>query len=265
LKPLRRLIPQAIAKGTLIQAVEPDMKTGYRQWIKGLIVGFAAYAGYRLYVARPDERRRIRAEERERIARDLHDTLLQSVQGLLLTVQAISRKSPSEETRQELVRAVEMARQAVIESRDTLGLMREGGSERGCPLRLFINEIIESVFPDDPRVTLTVQGRVRLLHWDVSGEIVAIVREALVNARRHADASSVRVRVVFSWRRLIVSVTDDGKGIPEGVLAEGMRRGHYGLLGMYERAEAIPANLRIQSDPSGTDVRLVVPAHLVYR
>jgi len=241
------------------------MKTGYRQWVKGLMVLFTVYAGYRLYVARPDERRRIRAEERERIARDLHDTLLQSVQGLLLTVQAISRKSPSEETREELVRAVEMARQTVIESRDTLDVMR-GGSGPGCPLRLFINEIIESVFPDDPRVTLSVQGRVRLLHWDVSGEIVAIVREALVNARRHAEASSVRVQVIFSWRRLIVSVTDDGKGIPEGVLAEGMRRGHYGLLGMHERAEAIPANLRIQSHPaSGTDVRLVVPAHLVYR
>lgn len=242
------------------------MKIGYRQWLTGAIVAVATCAGYRIYIARPDERRRIRAEERERIARDLHDTLLQSVQGLLLTVQAISRKPSSEETREELGRAVEMARQAVIESRDKLGLMRGDEAGSGCPLRIFINDIIESVVPDDPRVKVSVEGRVRQLHWDVGGEVVAIVREALVNASRHADASEIRIRTVFSWRRLVVSVADDGKGIPEGVLAEGMRRDHYGLLGMYERAEGIPAGLRIRSHRArGTEVRLTVPAHLAYR
>ncbi|HEY4294675.1 sensor histidine kinase [Luteibacter sp.] len=241
------------------------MKMDYRQWIKGTIVAMIAWAGYRLYIVRPDERRRIRAQERERIARDLHDTLLQSVQGLLLTVQAISRKPSSEGTREELTRAVEMARQAVIESRDKLGMMRGDETGRGCPLRLFINEIIESIFPDDPPVRVMVEGRVRQLHWDIGGEVVSIAREALVNASRHADASAIRVRVVFSWRRLIVIVTDDGKGIPQGVLAEGMRRDHYGLLGMRERAEAIPADLRIRSHAaSGTEVRLTVPAHLAY-
>ncbi|NID14683.1 sensor histidine kinase [Luteibacter yeojuensis] len=242
------------------------MKTGYRHYIEGALVAIAAFSGYRLYVARRDDQRRIRAEERERIARDLHDTLLQSVQGLLLTVQAISRKPPSEKAQEELARAAELARQAVIESRDKLGLMRSDQSGSGCPLRLFLNEIIESVFPDDERVSLSLNGRIRQLHWNVAGEIVAIVREALVNARSHSAASAVRVRVIFSWRQLIVSVMDDGKGIPEGVLAEGMRRDHYGLLGMSERAEAIPATLRIRSrSGAGTEVRLSVPAHIAYR
>jgi signal transduction histidine kinase len=143
--------------------------------------------------------------------------------------------------------------------------MRVDGTPPGCPLRLFLNEIIEGVFPESARVKVFVKGRSRQLHWDVGGEVVAIAREALVNASRHAEASSVEVRVVFSWRQLVVSVIDDGKGIPEGILAEGMRRDHYGLLGMQERAEAIPAHLRIRSRPGkGTEVRVAVPAHVAY-
>ncbi|NID14681.1 ATP-binding protein [Luteibacter yeojuensis] len=210
-------------------------------------------------------RTRIREEERDRIARDLHDTLLQSIQGLLLTLQAISRQPMEEETRQALVRAVAVARRAVADSRDKVGTLRAGDAPPVCPMILLLEELEAESSTTGKDTEVVLEGHVRELAWEVTEEIVAILREALTNARKHAQASRIALRVSFEKRHLVAIVQDDGVGIGSHVLDRGVREGHFGLVGMRERARRIGARFQIASAPGeGTTVTLKVRAKCAY-
>lgn len=208
-------------------------------------------------------RTRIRADERERIARDLHDTLLQSIQGLLLTLQAISRQPMEDETRESLVRAVAVARRAVAESRDKLSTLRAGDGPATCPMIILLEELAAESSVTGQGAEVTLEGRVRELVWEVTEEIVAVLREALANAQRHAKASRVSLRVSFEKRYFVARVQDDGVGLYSR--NHGVREGHFGLIGMRERARRIRAKLQIASIAGqGTSVILKVPARRAY-
>ncbi|HEY4294673.1 sensor histidine kinase [Luteibacter sp.] len=210
-------------------------------------------------------RTRIRAEERERLARDLHDTLLQSIQGLLLTLQAISRQPMEEETRQALVRAVVIARRAVADSRDKVSTLRASDGPPMCPMVLLLEELAVEASETGRGAEVILEGRVRELAWEVSEEIVAVLREALANARKHAQASRITVLVSFEKLYLVAQVQDDGIGIEACVLHHGVREGHFGLVGMRERARRIRGKLQIQAAPGqGTTVTLKVRASRAY-
>jgi signal transduction histidine kinase len=210
-------------------------------------------------------RTRIRAEERERIARDLHDTLLQSIQGLLLTLQAISRQPMGEETREALVHAVAVARRAVAESRDKLSALRAGDAPSTCPMVILLEELAAEAASTGKGTEVVLEGRARELAWEVTEEVVAVLREALANARKHARATRIALVVSFEKRHLVARVEDDGVGIGAHVLRRGVREGHFGLVGMRERARRIRARLQVQSAPGqGTSVTLKVPASRAY-
>lgn len=227
-----------------------------------LVIGWYAF---RWRLNQTVTRTRIRAEERERIARDLHDTLLQSIQGLLLTLQAISRQPMEEDTRRALVRAVAIARRAVADSRDKVSTLRAGDESATCPMVVLLEELAKEELATGRGTEVILEGRARELAWDVTEEIVAVLREALANARRHAGANRITLLISFEKRYLVARVRDDGVGIGAHVLHRGLREGHFGLVGMRERARRIRGKLQIQSAPGqGTTVTLKVRASLAY-
>jgi signal transduction histidine kinase/ligand-binding sensor domain-containing protein len=209
-----------------------------------------------------------RLAERERIARELHDTLLQSVQGLLLRLQLVLDRIPEREPAREMMeQALDRAESALIEGRDRVRDLRSGdvaGASLAESLRDAGNELEQNKVGTQLRVV--TQGSARPLHPIVRDEAYWIGREALINAFRHSNASAVEVEVRYGWRALRVHVRDNGGGIAAGVLESGGRGGHWGLPGMHERARKIRARLQIWSAAgAGTEVELRVPATLAYR
>jgi signal transduction histidine kinase/ligand-binding sensor domain-containing protein len=207
---------------------------------------------------------RERMAERERIARELHDTLLQGVQGLILKFQSATRQVPPElPARDQLERALDRAEDVVVEARDRVRSLRAGTAG---DLVATLSEVAETMrSPGSTETVVIAQGRPADLHPLVADEIERVVIEALFNAHRHARATRIDVLVAFETRRLRVSIHDDGVGVEPAVLEAGGREGHFGLAGMRERARKIRGALSIRSTPGrGTEVELVAPANVAY-
>ena len=207
-----------------------------------------------------------RMGERERIARELHDTLLQGVQGLLLRLQVFAAGLPSGDTRRpELDDALEQAREMLVEGRDRIVALRVGDTESetfGDALRALGEALRES---DATALRVTVTGDEKPLCPPVCEEILDIVREGVRNAFQHAQATTITVAATFERRALRVRIADDGTGIDERVLEQGRREGHWGLVGMRERAARLGARIDIRRvRPRGTEVTLTVPAKVVF-
>lgn len=237
-------------------------------WLRLLVALSVACVLAWLYLRRLasiNERAQIRMDERERIARELHDTLLQSVQGLLLTLDSVlSRGSLGEHVRRELERALAMAHHVVIEGRSRVNHLRTDSPAEECPLEAFLE--VDSIGDEAEPYSIRVEGRMRRLKHEPGLEVVAILREALRNALTHAGATHVTLQVKYGRWRLIAEVVDDGIGMPAGRADFSQREGHWGLSGMRERAAILGGDLRVTSVPGqGTEVRLVLPVRQLYR
>jgi signal transduction histidine kinase len=227
------------------------------------------WLAYRLHMAQVASRIRTRLEERigerERIARELHDTLLQSVQGLVLRFQSVAnRMPPGEPSRVHLESALRSADEVIVEGRNRVRDLRAGDTS-GDPLAN-LQELADAAGFDPPvPIRIVVEGRPRQVHPLVAAEIRRIAGEALFNIARHARADSVDVAITYGDRQLGVQIRDDGVGIAPSVLAQGSKEGHFGLIGMRERAERIGGALLVDSAAGkGTDVTLTLPARLAY-
>jgi len=217
-----------------------------------------------------------RVSERTRIARELHDTLLQSFQGLLLRFQTASNLLPArpEEAKEKLDHAIEQGSEAIAEGRDAVKGLRSSTtvtndlavSLNTLAAQLAAEPVSEKAAQNPPVLQVGVEGAPRELHPILRDEVYRIASEALRNAYRHAQASRIEVEIRYDKRRFLVSVRDDGKGIDPKVLSGDGRTGHFGLHGMRERAKAVDAQLDVWSEQdSGTEVELVVPASIAYR
>jgi signal transduction histidine kinase len=212
-----------------------------------------------------------RVNERTRIARDFHDTLLQSFQGVLLKFHAVTYLFPDrpDEARKTLESVIEQARQAVTEGRDAVQGLRSSTAVTN-DLSRTINALGKELAADQsgqnsPEFLVIVEGSPRDLVPLIRDEVYRIGSEALRNAFRHAQASRIEVGIRYDIRRLRLHVRDDGKGIDSKVLAEGGRNGHYGLAGMRERAKLVGGKLAFRSKlDSGTEVELTIPAVMAY-
>jgi signal transduction histidine kinase len=212
-----------------------------------------------------------RVNERTRIARELHDTLLQSFQGLMLRFQVAHDELPARpaEARKTLENALDEAAQAITEGRDAVQGLRSSTVETN-DLAQAIGSLGEELAGDESNpnrleCSVEVEGTPRDVNPILQDEIYRIAAEALRNAFRHAQARRIEVAIAYSDRQVRLRVRDDGKGIDSEVLEEQGRAGHWGLAGMRERAELIGGHLEIWSQQeSGTQVELNIPASIAY-
>jgi signal transduction histidine kinase len=199
----------------------------------------------------------IRIHERERIARDLHDTLLQSVQGVFLRFQAFSdHLAKDDPAREKLEDTLERAQQVVDEARDRVFALRDPGD------RIPVEEIVAQAMATIPlfttaRVETRIASHLPALRIELAKEAQAILSEALFNVERHACATHVIICAEGGDRRIRLSVRDDGKGIPADIIEAGERPGHFGLIGMRERARHIDGYLSI-ANLSGRGAEIVL-------
>jgi signal transduction histidine kinase/ligand-binding sensor domain-containing protein len=208
-----------------------------------------------------------RVNERTRIARDLHDTLLQSFQGLLMRFQAVSNELAEGELKQELDEAIDRATGAITEGRDAVQGLRSSVVERNDLAAALgtLGKELAAPASQPPEFTMQVEGAARDLHPILRDEVYRVAGEALRNAFRHADARRIEVEIRYDERVFRLRVRDDGKGIGPNLLAEGGRAGHFGLRGMRERAKRVEGKLTVWSElGSGTEVELRVPASHAY-
>jgi signal transduction histidine kinase/ligand-binding sensor domain-containing protein len=247
-------------------------------WFRGAcVVAFFALLWalyrYRLYQIKHefDARLEERVDERTRIARDFHDTLLQSFQGLLFRFQAVrelQRTRPAE-AEEILESALEQAAQAITEGRDAVTGLRASTVETN-DLAASIKALGEEFAAQGNAHSLAglsveVEGTSRTLRPIVRDEIYRIAGEALRNAFRHAEAKQIEVELHFDARQLRLRIRDDGTGIDPKFLTSQGREGHFGMHGMRERAKLISGKLTVWTAPgSGTEIELSVPAVRAY-
>jgi signal transduction histidine kinase len=209
----------------------------------------------------------VRLAERERIARELHDTLLQGVQGLIWRFQAVADRIPKHEPSRDLMeQSLQRADQVLGEGRDRVKDLRASGSDVADLPQALAAEGEHLALAHPTQFRASVEGVHRDLHPIVREEVLLIAREALCNAFRHADAHHIEAEISYTEAALRVRIRDDGQGISADMLEAGGRSGHFGLLGMRERAAKIRAHLTVWSKPAaGTEVDLRVPADMAYR
>jgi signal transduction histidine kinase len=207
-----------------------------------------------------------RLAERERIARELHDTLLQGVQGLILRFQAAADIMPAHEpARCAMARILERADNLLDQSRARIKDLRDPASARvALPEALATEgEQLKSLYEGE--VIVSAVGVHRDLHPIVREEALLIGREALVNASRHAHATRIEAELFYGDTGLRMRIRDNGGGIDPFVLHNAGLQGRWGLLGMRERAKKLSARLEIWSTAgAGTEIDLHVPAAVAY-
>lgn len=212
-----------------------------------------------------------RVAERTRIARDLHDTLLQSFHGLLMSFQSASRLLPERplEAKGKLDSAIEHAEDAILEGRDAVQGLRASTAEKN-DLAKAISTMGEELATDltgspAPTFRVAVEGAPRDLHPILRDEVYRIAAEALRNAFRHAKARQIEVEIRYDNQRFQLRVRDDGRGFDSKVPTSPGRGGHYGLPGMRERAKIAGGRLTVWSEVgAGTEVELEIPASSAY-
>jgi signal transduction histidine kinase/ligand-binding sensor domain-containing protein len=210
-----------------------------------------------------------RVGERLRIARDLHDTLLQGAHGVLLRFQVVSGLLPEGSmAKEKLDAAIDQTAEFITEARDQVQDLRTSTVE-GNDLAQSISALREGLptgaTGHRPSFNVAVGGESRNLHPIVRDETYKIVCEALRNAFQHAQAQRVEVEIHYNNDEFRVRVRDDGRGMDAAVLSRHGTDGHYGLPGMRERATVIGGKLTLWSAPiAGTEVELCVPARKAY-
>jgi signal transduction histidine kinase/ligand-binding sensor domain-containing protein len=224
---------------------------------------------YLYRVRQVEERVRMRAEERfeerERIARDLHDTLLQGLLSASLQLSVANNQIAADAPAKTLIeRILQLLRQVIDEGRDAVRDLRTRRSGSDA-----LEEALAQI-PRDLGVSekapfrLLVEGTPRGLRRAVRDEVYRISREALANAFRHSGATQIEVVLEYTPDRFRLAIRDNGCGVDADVLQSG-REGHWGLSGMRERAAQIGATLKVMSARgAGTEIDLSIPGSAAF-
>jgi ligand-binding sensor domain-containing protein/two-component sensor histidine kinase len=253
-----------------IEILPPWWGTWWFQSACGVLTLVSLWFAYYLHLRRIAQQFNARLDERTRIARELHDTLLQSFHGLMFRFQAARNMLPRrpEEAIEALDGALERTEQAIAEGRDAIHGLRSS--------TVVTNELAQAVTALGEELAsadsahgstsfhLVVEGPPRDLHPILRDEVYAIAREAVRNAFRHAQASNIEADIRYSGSSFQLRIRDDGKGLDPKIVAEG-RSGHYGVPGMRERARRIGGKLDIwTATGAGTEIELSIPASIAY-
>ncbi|MFC6338677.1 sensor histidine kinase [Pseudomonas karstica] len=207
-----------------------------------------------------------RFQERERIARELHDTLLQSVQGMMLSFQAVADSLPEgSRARDSMERALDRAEQVIAEGRDRITGLRGQMAPVEDLAVAFQALKLEASVPFSATYHVGNVDEPLALRNEVRDAFYQVGREAVSNSLRHAQATRVTVTFTYAPGTFEMLVVDDGVGIDPLYQRMHGRPEHGGLRGMYERASRIDATLAIVSNPlSGTRITLSLPGATAY-
>jgi len=258
------------APASVALEVEPQLSETWWFRVTGLCLTAAAiFAGFRYRLTRVHAAMNLRFEERlaerSRIARELHDTLLQSFQGLMLRLQVVDDLLPPGKAKDQLEQSLERADQAIAEGRSAVYDLRSSATitnDLEQAVRALGDELATQ---DSTAFRLVVEGPARDLHPIIRDELYNITREALRNAFGHAVAHHIETEITYGERTFRLRIRDDGQGMPPEMLEAG-RPGHYGLSGMRERAQQIGAKLEIWSGAkAGTEIELSIAGSIAYR
>ena len=208
----------------------------------------------------------VRLEERTRIARELHDTLLQTCLGALFQLgAAVESLAPDSQVKSKFDPILQLMEQGIDEGRNAIQCLRSSGSG---PMDLVAAlSAVRQEFSAQPGVDYraTVVGQQQPLRSAIQQEIYSIGREALVNAFCHSGAKRIDLELEYTDRNLTMRVRDNGRGIDQQVLYAG-RKGHWGLTGMRERATRIGGLLKISSSATGgTEIQLSIPSDVAFQ
>jgi signal transduction histidine kinase len=212
-----------------------------------------------------------RVSERARIAREIHDTLLQSFQGLVLRFQSASNLLPARpvEAKERLDGALDQAQAAIVEGRDAVQGLRSSAftvNDLANGIAVIGAELTsDPSAANAPAIDVEVEGATRDLNPVVREEAYRVAREALRNAFSHAQARRITVTLEFDARQFRLSVRDDGKGMDEETIRRKQGTGHFGLASMHERAANVRGQLHVHSAIGfGTEIELRVPRATAY-
>jgi signal transduction histidine kinase/ligand-binding sensor domain-containing protein len=213
-----------------------------------------------------------RVNERTRIARELHDTLLQTFQGLMLRFQTVDEMLPNRpaDAKKALECALNRGDQAISEGRDAITDIRASTTASHdltksitALMTNFGEELSEGKGASVPFQVL-VEGTPRIVRPNIQSDIYRIAQESLGNAFRHAQAQHIETEITYG-ESLRLRFRDDGIGIDSSVIENGGRPGHWGLPGIRERAKQIGAQLEIWSElGAGTEIELSIPGSIAY-
>jgi two-component system NarL family sensor kinase len=202
-----------------------------------------------------------RAEERTRIAREIHDTLAQGLTAIALNIEGAMHRLETrpDQARERLERALAMARENLEEARRSVLDLRTTSRLEGKPLAEALAGVARS-FTSDTGVPVHVQAtNIGRLPLRVESELFRIAQEALTNVRKHARARKVEIALRRRGSKLTLSIWDDGRGFS----ARGRRPESHGLVGMRERAKLLGGRLHVSSAPGkGTRVVATVPVNV---
>ncbi|HLR95419.1 MAG TPA: sensor histidine kinase [Jiangellaceae bacterium] len=251
--------------GTFVAQSFVTTDPGWQAWTAGVIFTTMACAfarQQRVLVVRLREAQaglteRARAEERNRIAGEMHDVIGHALTVSLLHVSSarLALDDDPDEARESLTEAERLARESLDEVRATVGLLRTADSNDVLPMPTGadVPELVESFRRAGSHVELDVRGEPETLGTTRGLAVYRIVQESLTNAARHGDGSPVSVRVDVGRDDITVAVASGGS--PLAGTAEGS-----GLVGMRERAEALGGQLRAGPVPGGWRTEAVLPA-----
>jgi ligand-binding sensor domain-containing protein/signal transduction histidine kinase len=262
------------SEATVGFGVEPTLwQTWWFQLGCVVCAGLATWGMHRLRMRRLTQMLKVgfeeRLAERTRIARELHDTLLQSFLGVLIKFAVVARMVRDRpDVQKALAAVIEQARQAIAEGRDAVQGLRSSAladHDLAQAISLLGDELATHRSDNhSPDFQVQVTGTPRELAPILRDDVYRIAGEAVRNAFEHAQAARIGVEIRYDPRQLRLRVRDDGKGVDPEVLRSGARAGHYGLLGLRERAKLVGGKVTVWSDRFGTEIELTIPASVVY-
>lgn len=273
--------PSNVGPSVAIELMQvPHAAAGGPFWLRIVCAGafcliVAALCRFRMFRLRRQLNIRFqeRLAERTRIAQELHDTLLQSFQGLILRFQMAYETVLSDpaDAKECLERALDRADQVIAESRKVIQGIRSissAGHDLTNSLNAMINGLIEETCvgkPSAPNTSVVAEGQSRPVNPWIAEEVCKVAKEALWNAVFHARPGHIEFEIKYSHQYLRLRFRDDGIGFDSPTLKHGGGAGHWGITGMHERARNVHGRLSIWSRPgAGTEVELTIPGYIAY-
>ncbi len=200
------------------------------------------------------------ADERRRLAAEIHDTIAQGLTGIIAQLQVVANAPDPETARAHLARAGDLARHSLGEARRSVHNLAPVAAEHDGLPEALKKTVAEWAERTGTRADFTATGRVEPLHEEVSATLLRIAQEALSNTARHARARRVGVTLTFLGEEVILDIRDDGRGFDPLAVPARTRAGGFGLDGMRVRAERIAGTLTVESEPDhGTALSARVP------